>query len=370
VNLLKPIEKKVKQILSGTLRFFLEQPTRKPGLPINKVLFIRYGGLGDMLLSIPVFKQVKVEHPETEIDILCDKKNVSPIDGVNIIANIFFYEKSVFRTISLIKTLRKRKYDYIINLIVYPSFTFSLISRFAGKNSVRVAADQEEFSFYYNRILELPPKREIHMLDRLFILSGDLIQNKEKRTATPWIEYNSDIKSEADKIYETLCSELKVNPADAKIATINLSAGLKRREWQSGKYKNFLEMVVPKYSDNIDGWVVFTDPKKPEESKSLVNSLNQKSVIQIKLIKDFRIIIELIRKFYLLVTPDTSILHAASAMGTPTLALIIGENAKTWPPVGNISEVVVSKDPLSLNELPVDEVVNGFDSLIKKLQSK
>ena len=66
-------------------------------------------------------------------------------------------------------------------------------------------------------------------------------------------------------------------------------------------------------------------------------------------------------------TPDTSILHAASAMGTPTLALIIGENYKTWSPVGNINEVIVSEDPLSLNELPVEKVVNGFDNLMKKL---
>ncbi len=56
-------------------------------------------------------------------------------------------------------------------------------------------------------------------------------------------------------------------------------------------------------------------------------------------------------------------------METPTLALVIGENAKTWSPVGNINEVVVSKDQLSLKDLPLEEVVKGFDLLIRKLQN-
>ena len=367
MNSLKTIEKKFKKILSGALRFFLEQPPKITGHPINKVLIIRYGGIGDMILSIPVFKQIKAEHPDAEIDVLCDKKNVSPVEAASLIDNIFFYEKIFFKTILLIRNLRRRKYDYIINLVVYPTFTFSLIARLAGKHSVRIAADQEEFSFYYNRILDLPPKREIHMLDRLFLLSGDLIQKKDKRINTPWIEYRQDIKMEANKIYELICSELILNKAETKIAAVNLSAGLKRREWSIENYKYFLEEVIPKYSNKINGWAVFTDPKKPEESEIVVNSLNQKSVIRIPVVDDFKIIIELIRKFYLIVTPDTSILHAASAMGTPTLALIIGENYKTWSPVGNINEVIVSEDPLSLNELPVEKVVNGFDNLMKKL---
>ena len=367
MSLLKSLEKKAKRILSGTLRFFFEQPARKPDLPINKILFIRYGGIGDMILSIPVFRRIKVEHPHSEIDVLCDRKNIKPIEGIELINNIFFYEKSILKTISLIRNLLKRNYDYIINLVVYPTFTFSLISRLAGKNSVRIAADQEEFDFYYNRILNLPPKREIHMLERLFLLSDDLIQDKKIKSETPWIEYNSVIKSESEKIYENLCSKLSVNANESKIVAINLSAGLNRREWSVQNYKKFLEEVIIKYSNEINGWAVFTDPKKPEECEKLINSLNQKSVVQIPVINDFRVLIELIRKVYLLVTPDTSILHAASAMGTPTLALIIGENAKTWSPIGNINEVAVSKDPLNLKELSVEEVVNGFNSLMKKL---
>ena len=160
MNPLKTIEKKFKKILSGALRFFLEQPPKITGQPINKVLIIRYGGIGDMILSIPVFKQIKAEHPNAEIDVLCDKKNVSPVEAAGLIDNIFFYEKIFFKTILLIRNLRRRKYNYIINLVVYPTFTFSLIARLAGKHSVRIAADQEEFSFYYNRILDLPPKRD------------------------------------------------------------------------------------------------------------------------------------------------------------------------------------------------------------------
>lgn len=40
----------------------------------------------------------------------------------------------------------------------------------------------------------------------------------------------------------------------------------------------------------------------------------------------------LMQKCYLIITPDTSFSHEASAMGTPVVNLMIGENVTTWTP--------------------------------------
>ena len=47
------------------------------------------------------------------------------------------------------------------------------------------------------------------------------------------------------------------------------------------------------------------------------------------------------------------------------LNLIIGENVNKWAPYGIPHVMVVSEDPLSLEELPVQKVVDGFERLLR-----
>ena len=82
-----------------------------------------------------------------------------------------------------------------------------------------------------------------------------------------------------------------------------------------------------------------------------------------------RIVVELIRRLFVLVSPDTSIAHAATAMGTPIVDLMIGENIKIWDPIGVPNTIILSKDPFTLHQLPVDDVIKGFDKLIAQISS-
>ena len=70
-----------------------------------------------------------------------------------------------------------------------------------------------------------------------------------------------------------------------------------------------------------------------------------------------------------LITPDTSIAHAASAMGTPVLVLTIGENVTLWDPIGVIHKIVFSDDPFSLEPLAVEKVVEGFYKFMQDIKS-
>ena len=82
---------------------------------------------------------------------------------------------------------------------------------------------------------------------------------------------------------------------------------------------------------------------------------------------DMRVIMEFLVYLTLLITPDTSMTHAASAMGTPVLVLTIGENENVWNPIGVNHKIVLSDDQYSLGSLGVEKVINGFDELIKQI---
>ena len=248
---------------------------------------------------------------------------------------------------------------------MYASFTFGILARFIGPKSVRAGGNQEQFSYLYNRLVKLPPKMETHMLKRLFLLSSDITGEEISHTETPWIIINKIVEEKANILFNKIFSQL--NSKSPRIVLVNLSAGLERREWQQEKHIEFLHTSVNRYKNKIDCWAIITEPKKPGNAAQLVKKLNNPSVVQVPVQDDFRVMMAFMQKCYLIITPDTSFSHAASAMGTPVLNLMIGENVNTWAPYSVKYKIVSSDDPLSLKELTVEKVLQGFDELMEMI---
>lgn len=363
----KRLEIVLKNSASAIVRSIAEQPPRRPDPPYRRILFIRYGGIGDMILSLPIFRAARAKFPDARIDVLCDPKNAGPLQDTGLADNVALYDKNPQQTARLVSRLRRQKYNYIDNLVVYPSFTFGTLARLIGPAAIRAAGDQERFSYFYNHLIDLPPKREIHMLDRLFLLAADITGAQVSAIDTPWATYGLTTRQEAEKLFSFVVNKLSLNPGTPRIAAVNLSAGLLRREWPLEKNGEFMRIAVEKYRKKINGWVIVTNPQKPEEAQQLADMVNHPAVVILPASSDFRVMMEFLRHIYLLITPDTSFAHAASAMGTPVLDLMIGENVKTWAPVGVPNEIVSSRDPLSFREVPVDVVRKAFEKLLDKL---
>lgn len=364
----KKLEIALKNSASAMVRSLLEQSPRTPNPPYQRILFLRYGGIGDMILSLPVFRAARVKFSDARIDVLCDPKNAGPLQDTGLADTVALYDKNSLQTARMVRRLRRQNYDYIVNLVVYPSFTFGMLARLIGPHAIRAAGDQERFSYFYNRLINLPPKREIHMLDRLFLLSADITGAQVSAIDTPWATYGNSTRQEAEKLFSFVVDKLSLNPGAPRIAAVNLSAGLTRREWPLENYREFLRIAVEKYREKINAWVIVTNPQKPEEAQQLAEMVNHPAVTVLPPSNDFRVMMEFLRHIHLLITPDTSFAHAASAMGTPVLDLMIGENVVTWAPVGVPNVIVLSEDPLSFREVPVSAVLEGFEELLNKLK--
>ena len=365
----KRLEHLLKNSIAALLRTVLEQKPEVPQPPYKRILFLRFDALGDMILSFPVYRACRAALPKAEIDVLCSKKNLILLEGSNLADRLFISEKKPLNLIKLIWKIRKRKYDLIINLVTRPSFTFGLVARLGGPKAIRIAADQEQFAYFYNRIIDLPPKTDIHMMKRKFLVCADIINPEISHTDVPWVEYDQEVKYRAGQLYDKIVTDLNLLPEKTRLAALNLSAGLERREWPLEKNVRFLQQVIEKYQDEINAWVVFTNPANPSDAAELVRKVDDQRLMTLPAHSDFRLIMEFLLYVTVLITPDTSIAHAASAMGTPVLVLTIGENVTLWDPIGVIHKIVFSDDPFSLEPLAVEKVVEGFDQLMQDIKS-
>ena len=367
MNFGKKIELFLKEVLSSLIQSVFNKHTRVPSPPYNRILFIRFDVLGDMIISLPVLRAVRMNSPNSQIDIVCSYRNDIIVKPSGYVDNTEITTKNPFRNILLILKLRKKKYELVINLVTRPSLTYGILTRFIGSNSVRVSGDQKNYDYFYTHIVHLPPKSEIHITKRLLLLCSFLIDQNYPALAQPWVSFGDEIKNEAKELYQWVLQQFNLDLENSKIAAVNLSAGLGQRDWTFEKFLEFLKIVIKKYDNQIDGWVIFTNPPNPSEAQRMVELIGSNKVIQLPQIKDFKILFEFLYYLYFIVTPDTSFMHAASATGTPELGLMAEVKVPEWGPLSSPHVVVTSKDPTSLKGIPVENVVTGFDELIKQL---
>jgi ADP-heptose:LPS heptosyltransferase len=208
------------------------------------------------------------------------------------------------------------------------------------------------------------------MLEGLFDLAAGLTGGERLIPPAPWVTYPAKIVERGRQLHASVTESLGLAAGSThRVAAINLSAGLERREWPLQSTIRFTRTAIERHRDRIDGWVVLTDPAEPARAHGLVAAVGSPRLTVAPAEHDFRAVMELIGRVDLVITPDTSVSHAASAMGTPALVLMIGENVVPWRPVGIPHRLAVSPDQLQLGALSVDDALTALDSLLDAVAS-
>jgi heptosyltransferase III len=92
---------------------------------IKKTLVIIFRHLGDVLLTSPVFSNLKIFFPDAQIDVYLYKGTEAILEGHPAISEIITYDrkikkmgcfKKIIEEIKLLRKIRKRKYDLVLNL--------------------------------------------------------------------------------------------------------------------------------------------------------------------------------------------------------------------------------------------------------------
>ena len=80
---------------------------------MTKLLIIRFSSIGDIVLTTPLLRAIKLQQPDITIHYLTKKSYSAVLEHNTNIDKLILLDESLF---SLIKSLKKEKYDYIIDL--------------------------------------------------------------------------------------------------------------------------------------------------------------------------------------------------------------------------------------------------------------
>ena len=86
---------------------------------INKILVIRLSSLGDILLTTPLIRSIKMKYPDTSIDFILKEQYKDLLIHNHYLSNLIEYKFSRTAKKGLFARLKKNNYDFVIDLQLY-----------------------------------------------------------------------------------------------------------------------------------------------------------------------------------------------------------------------------------------------------------
>ncbi len=319
-------------------------------IPNIKILLLRQDRLGDLLISAPFIKELRKSIPNATIDILLSKKNIYAKQCIeDYVDNIYCYEKNLKAIGKLIINLRKENYDLIIDMLDNKSTTSTYLIKLITKR-YSLGFDKEN-SKIYSHIVPIPDKSKIHIIERTcnLLLPFGIDANK----LTLELEYKlkeNNIQFANDNLGEKI--KLRIG--------INLAGSSKSRYWGIENNINLINQIKTKYL-NCE-IILFATGEYIQITQEIIKASN--FGILAPSTKDISDFAALLKSCDLIITPDTSVVHFASAFKIKCITLfnvMIG-TPTPWIPYKTISSNLITEK--EINTISPDLVFAEIQKLI------
>lgn len=343
---MKKIEILIRNLILNLLLLF-KRSAQKDSLPTitneTKILFIRLNRIGDALVTTPLLAKIKEQY-NCSISVCADKKNYFVFERSGVVDNILTYDKKKESLFKLIRRIRKKHFDIVVDLHDDVSTTVSLVVAFLNI-PYKFALNKKTRRLYSNVIPRIDPSTN-HVIDRLMefrrLFKIDIDSN----------EINVVFEPSVDDISITdlfLGEKYEINRF---LLGINISAGSKARFWGIENYKKLI-LSLKKYKLNI---LILCSENDLYAAKEI-----SENKLPVYWTKDFSEFSAMIKNLNFLFSPDTSIIHIASAFRIPVFGIYVkyNTNEEIWYPYKSKYKVVITEEA-TLENVSCETVIEKF----------
>jgi len=350
------LRKKIKSIL---LLFFTSRKSSNFDLEDTKrVLFLRYDRIGDMIITTPVFRSLKFYNKNISISVLASSVNKDVISNSPYVDEIFLNHKNNFiKDLPTLWKLRKLKFDVVVefdhsvvphaiirNLIIKPKKIISIEKN--GRYGIN-GKSLNLYDFY------TPRPRDMNYRDICLKTLEPLGVRKFSRKYDLFI--TNSHKEKADIFLQKFEGKFLI--------AVNLFGAVKGKFIDISSFLEFQKVLNEKFKDLI--FILLFQPNKYRSTLTYKNQSSENVFLSYET-KSILDVAALIRKVDIVITPDTSIAHIASAFNKPIIT-IHENNYKSYSlfkPTSEISSVIYSPRSDSLEGFDVKKLIKYTEQMI------
>jgi ADP-heptose:LPS heptosyltransferase len=327
----------------------------------RNILVIDFGQLGDVVLSLPALRAIRERFRHARITVAVGKPGADVInlsgyaDEALVVDRVSlrdgFKPFSVFRLLKLVKDVRGKKFDFVIDL--HSLSETNLLGFLSGAPKRLFARRPGRSLDYLANFKPSPPAetdhRQRHLIDRyLDVLSPLEIRKTERLPA---------LKSRPsdNEALERILKKAKAN-AGAPLVGLFPGAGHPSRRWPLSQFASLADFLIRNDQVKV---LVFVGP----EERELVKDIRQQFPSSVVILDQLTIpqLAAAQSRLAAFVSNDTGPMHIASAVGTPVVLLLDKRAPESYLPQGDRHRIIYNS---VIGDITVDEVYAATRSIL------
>ena len=312
---------------------------------------VQLGRIGDLILTTPVFEAIKKDNPNHRISVLCGRNNFKFAESYPLIDDVYVYWKKPIALFQLLFSLRKQRFDYWIDPKDHSSGESKFFASVCGAKT-KIGYNGSNSTVFNIPVPSAEEQYDVHVI---------------KRYLNPLNQIGISADRFAPKLYLNSLSEHHLNTflAEHKLTDyvhINISASLDERYWVDEKWIE-LEHQISDTSDTLFS----CDPKDTERLDRIVAKCKRAKRYPTKSLED---VYSLAHHARCVISPDTAVVHIASAFNTPVVGLYANRkwNLKKFPPSSAHYKLVINEcSDTFIKDISVQDVLKAYNELMERI---
>ncbi len=285
--------------------------------PVKRLLVIRPGGIGDLILLLPVLRTLRSQYPDAAMDVICEKRNIEVLSLAGLEVDAITYDR---RPLRLLTRLKSRRYDLVIDAEQFHNFSaiFSLLSG-AGRR-IGFKINPLRNPLYTHLVNYSPDGYEGEQFAALLKPLG--IETGGGETVNAIREHAPPLQTAAAEAWRTALG-------DAPVVALHVGSSTPYKLWAVSR---FVE-VGRRLHDRLGlGVAVLGGRQERETAEHVVAELKTAGVPAASLAGELTLseTATAICKAELFVGPDSGISHMAAAVDTRTVTLFGPSDPDKW----------------------------------------
>lgn len=374
-NIGRPLELLLRHaVVYPILRILFRNPQQPKKINIKhvrKVLILRYDRIGDIIVTTPVFRALRKANPDMTIGVLCSTSNAELVRHNSSVDRVHILSSNWWQLVREVYSARREHYDVVLNFIFNRTTTGGILANLIAPRGIKIGQGAEKYRFYFNRLLQLP-RADRHMTEILaFFLSesfGLKMKRSDMRMEIAIDEDSATAVSEFLGSHSIGCRSSRSRKVGS-YCVLNVSAVDAVRKMSHAQANAIGRFLTTGLKWNT---VVISSPAEKDSRNRIVTDIGSAKCFAFpsRGRGNLREIAALIRESAFVVTPDTSIVHFASALGIPVFGLFtrLQQIAVEWLPYRVRNKIVFAPEgqPLSsINEKLIVKELKNFVNTLK-----
>ena len=327
---------------------------------VSRILVIRYGRLGDLVLLIPALRALRRRFPAAHISALADQRYAAVLEMCSAVDRVIASDRIGMRdspwwsgALDALRSahgLRKARYDLVID---FHGFRETNLLAWYSRASWRIGLKRNEPSYlpFCFNLDPVPEDQNLHVADRFDSLVETLGVSPEARNI------RLEVPSENQNMAERCLRENGMDRCPLLIG-MNLGASAADKMWPAARFAALADKLADRFAPGV---LFLCGPGEEDLLRQAESSLKtDRYALAGQLgLKDLAAVIS---RCHLLVSNDSGPMHFGPALGVPTLGLFSLSDPLHYRPLGDRSRVI--------RKVPVGEIEVGevYEQAVEMLE--